>query len=229
MATSESFSEAINKGIAEMRSVLADAAGRFETEARKIADAVHTDDRVKAERMKTAGDQLHSVVEMLRTEASKAANQFSDGINEAVGDVRDFMQDATPGRKDAAADQNGGATRQSTADQGTADKAADQGTAKKAAKKSPAKKSTAKKSTAKKAAKKSTAKKSPAKKAAKKSTAKKSPAKKAAKKSTAKKSPAKKSTAKKSPAKKAAKKSTAKKSPAKKAAKKSTTKKASDS
>ncbi len=218
----ETINKAVSKGVAEMRTILHEASNRFETEVKKFADAVGVDERLGPDRVKNAGEQLQSVVEMIRTEAQNAAGQFSEGINDAVDEFRDFVQENVPGtgRPDGA-DSASAAGATGAAKKSTAKKAAKKAPAKKAAKKSTAKKSAAKKSTAKKAS----AKKAPAKKStAKKSTAKKAAAKKAPAKKTAKKAPAKKSTAKKSTAKKATAKKAAKKSTAKKTAKKATKK-----
>ncbi len=170
----ETINKAVSKGVAEMRTLLHEASNRFESEVKKFADVVGVDERLGPDRVKNAGEQLQSVVEMIRTEAQNAAGQFSEGINDAVDEFRDFVQENVPG-----------AGRPGAADTAAAGAAGAAGTAKKAAKKTTAKKSTAKKAAAKKA---------PAKKAAKKSTAKKATAKKAAKKSTAKKATAKKAT-----------------------------------
>ena len=167
----EAFNRAVNRGVAEMRNLLQDASSRFETEMKKVAEAVKSDDP-DGERRRAAGEQIQGVMDTIRTEATKAAGQFSDGVNSVVEDMREFVQENVKG-----AEQSGGAA------DGDASTAASSAAGAGPAKKSTAKKSTTKKATKKATAKKATAKKSPAKKAA----AKKSTTKKATKKATAKK------------------------------------------
>ncbi|MEM7326668.1 MAG: hypothetical protein AAF531_26510 [Actinomycetota bacterium] len=116
----ETINKAVSRGVAEMRSMLHEASNRFEAEMRKFADAVGVDDRLGPDRVRNAGEQLQSVVEMIRTEAQNAAGQFSEGINDAVDEFREFVQENVPGsaRPDAgdaaAAGAAGGAAKKAT-------------------------------------------------------------------------------------------------------------------
>jgi hypothetical protein len=208
MMTPENFADAINRSMAEVRNAMQETAERLEAEFRRFAAAAGLDERVAAERMKASNEQLREMVDSLRVEASRAAGEVSEGMNEMMAEFRRLLEATMPGWGDgtspAPADSAGtAATAPSAAPSPSADETP---AAKKAAKKS-TKKATAKKAATKKAAKKPT-KKATAKKSAKKAATKKA-AKKPTKKATAKK-PTKKATAKKSTKKATAKKSTKK-------------------
>lgn len=153
----EAFNRAVNRGMAEMRSLFQEAANRFEGEIRKVNDAVGGDDS-ESERLRNAGEQLQGMVDKFRAEATKAVGQFSDGISDVVDEMREFMQDSKTGA--GSSTESSEATEPASA-AATASSAKQSAAKKSTAKKTAAKKSTAKKSTAKKStAKKSTAKKS---------------------------------------------------------------------
>ncbi|MGB5756449.1 MAG: histone H1-like repetitive region-containing protein [Acidimicrobiales bacterium] len=194
MVTPENFTNAIMRGLADLRSSLEGAAARFEAEARKAGQAAEAEDADVPGRSTMAGDQLQGIVDMIRSEAVTVATQLADGLHEIVDDLCELVQDRPSGGEGTAATStsDGPATVDTPAVETSGPNSA-------GPKKSGSKKAAAKKSGAKKAsAKKTSAKKSGAKKAtAKKTSAKKSGAKKSgSKKATAKKASAKKSGAK---------------------------------
>ena len=199
MMTPDGFADAVNKGMAEMRTAMSETAERLEAEFRRLADATGMDDAVSADRVREGNEQLRDMIDAVRDEAVRAAGQLSEGMNEMLAEFRRLVEATMPGWSSDSTSTAGDAAAGAAAVAATG-AAAKKATAKKSAKKATAKKST--KKTTKKAAKKS-AKKAAAKKSTKKTT------KKAAKKST-KKAAAKKSTKKsaKKTSKKAAKKAT---------------------
>ncbi len=247
MSNSDPFTQALNKGLAELRAVLTDATERFESEMERVRQRTAA---ASPESLPTSAqdalNQMDRLARFLRSEAASAAGDVSDSLAAAMEEFSKFVYAAVPGLEEQV--DSAGSTFQQWMKQATetANEMSTEATARSTAaagqmmdavsrrpRSSPADAGSGTKdpgptpSPAEKpaAAKKPTAKKTSAKKSTKKASAKKSSAKKAGKKATAKKSSAKKSTkkaAKKGPAKK----SSAKKSSAKKTAKKPTAKKA---
>ena len=179
MMTPDGFAEAVNKGMAEMRTAMSETAERLEAEFRRLADATGMDDAVSGDRVREGNEQLRDMIDALRDEAVRAAGQLSEGMNEMLAEFRRLVEATMPGwssdSPSAADDAAAGAAVVAASDAVTkkSAKKATRKTAKKSAKK-------ATKKTAKKSAKKAT--KKTAKKSAKKAT--KKTAKKSAKKAT---------------------------------------------
>ena len=244
MSNTDPFTQALNKGLADLRAVLEDATERFESEMERVRQsssaAVPTSLPTSAH---DALNQMDRLARFLRSEAATAAGDVSDGLAAAMEEFSKFIYAAVPGLEEQI--ESAGSTfqqwvKQATETAGEMSGAASAAMGKAASKATGAtRKVTAKRGAAKKvsgvpdgteqpaasgaAPAKKSAKKSGAKKAsAKKASAKKASPRKAVKKTT------KKASAKKAPAKKAAEKTT-KKAPAKKAAKKTTKKAAKKS
>lgn len=173
MMNSDDFADAVNKSMAEVRDAMQETAERLEAEIRRLAAAAGME-IPNTERMRESNDQMRELLDSLRDETVKAAGQFSEGMNDMLGELRRLLEATMPGWASGAA----GGEEATPKVEGGAKKTATKKSTKKATKKSSAKK------VAKKAAKKSSAKKA-GKKAAKKTakkTSKKSSAKKATKK-----------------------------------------------
>lgn len=178
MMNSDDFADAVNKSMAEVRDAMQETAERLEAEIRRLAAAAGME-IPNTERMRESNDQMRELLDSLRDETVKAAGQFSEGMNDMLGELRRLLEATMPGWASGAA----GGEEATPKVEGGAKKTATKKSTKKATKKSSAKKAAKKtaKSSAKKAGKKAA--KKTAKKTSKKSSAKKA-TKKTARKST---------------------------------------------
>lgn len=178
MMNSDDFADAVNKSMAEVRDAMQETAERLEAEIRRLAAAAGME-IPNTERMRESNDQMRELLDSLRDETVKAAGQFSEGMNDMLGELRRLLEATMPGWASGAA----GGEEATPKVEGGAKKTATKKSTRKATKKSSAKKAAKKtaKSSAKKAGKKAA--KKTAKKTSKKSSAKKA-TKKTARKST---------------------------------------------
>ncbi len=103
MVTPENFTNAIMRGLADLRSSLERAAARFEAEARKAGQAAEAEDVDVPGRSTMAGDQLQGIVDMIRSEAVTVATQLADGLHEIVDDLCEARPGSTFGGEGTAA------------------------------------------------------------------------------------------------------------------------------
>ena len=193
-SSTDPFTQALNKGLADLRAVLEDATERFEAEMERVRQsssaAVPTSLPTSTH---DALNQMDRLARFLRSEAATAAGDVGDGLAAAMEEFSNFVYAAMPGLEeqietagstfqkwmkqatDAAGDISGAASGAAASVAGRAGSMA--AVTRKSAPKPSEKGATTSATSAKKAAKKATAKKS-----AKKAPAKKATAKKAAKK-----------------------------------------------
>ena len=96
MMTPDNFADAVNKSMAEVRKSMQETAERLEAEFRRMASTAGMDDSASAERLRAGNAQFRELVESLRAEATRAAGQLSEGMNEMMAEFRRLLEATMP-------------------------------------------------------------------------------------------------------------------------------------
>lgn len=92
MMNPESFADAVNRGMAEVRRSMQETAEWLEAELRRVTVSAGYEDSAAKERRPAGDAQFWEMVDSWRDEAARAAGQFSDGMNEMMGEFRHLLE-----------------------------------------------------------------------------------------------------------------------------------------